>query len=587
MLQEKRPAAAAIGVGAALVMVAAATSGCGSGDTSASPGFQDCETDPVTCNSGERKDGGEITWALDGSWTGWNPTTSAEYTSYTIQVTSPYLPSVGQFDQEGEFVLNEGVFAEEPALVNETPMTVEYTLNTDANWGDGTALGIDDFIYNWYARSGSADLCAGCTPAAATAAKIASIEEGDGADKVIVTYQDDYSSSEWKYEPMLSNPAHIADGQGLDWKNDPAAMSEAETYFSTTVPTWSAGPYKITDAKVGEYVVYEPNDDWAGSTEVTLDKITVKSFDSVDSIITELRQGTVDGASPTSVSAENIAMLASEPTIAFNVAPGPGWGHIDLNTKNPFLADQALRTAVFQAIDVEELIARTYANVQPDASRKLNHLYRNESVNFKDMLSATGQGAGDTEQARDTLEAADYSWNDDGMLETPEGEAVAVNFRFAEGSDDRTTMAELVAYNLADIGIEVELKPFAVTDLGPTLAESDFDIINYGWTSQPLVVTSATQWWSSGSATNFGKNEDPELDALLAQLGSESDPEKAAEIANQAVERVIQDAYVLPTVDTPVAVMVNEDLVNVRDNWASQQRAMHNIAEWGLRAEED
>ena len=169
MLRERRPAAAAIGVGAALVMVTA-TTGCGAGDTSANTGLQSCEADPIACNSGERADGGEITWALDGSWTGWNPTLSAEYTVYTIQVTAPYLPSVGQFDQEGEFVLNEGIFAEEPTLVNESPMTVEYTLNPDANWGDGTAIGVDDFIYNWYARSGDEALCAGCTPAAATAA---------------------------------------------------------------------------------------------------------------------------------------------------------------------------------------------------------------------------------------------------------------------------------------------------------------------------------------------------------------------------------------------------------------------------------
>jgi peptide/nickel transport system substrate-binding protein len=586
MLEEKRPAVAAIGVGAALVLVAAATAGCGAGEAAASSGFEDCEIDPVTCNSGARADGGEITWGLDGSWTGWNPTLSADYTSYTIQVTAPYLPSVGQFDQEGAFAFNEGVFAEAPQLVNESPMTVEYTLNPDANWGDGTAIDVDDFVYNWYARSGREDLCAGCTPAAATAAKIASIDEGDSADKVTVVYQEGYSSSEWQYEPMLSNPAHIAEAEGFDWRSDPAAMNEAELYFSKTVPTWSAGPFKITDAKTGEYAIYEPNEEWAGSTDVTLDKLTIKSFDSVDSIITEMRQGTVDGASPTTVSAENIAALAPEDDLAFNVAPGPGWGHIDLNTKNPFLADKALRTAVFQSIDVEELISRTYANVQIDAARKLNHLFRNDAAEFEDHLTVTGQGAGDTDQARGTLEAAGYTWNGDGMLLTPDGEQVTLNYRHADGSDDRATMGELVAYNLADIGIEVEIKPFAVADLGKTLSESDFDMINYGWTSQPLVVTSANQWWASGSATNFGQNEDPELDALLAQLGAEPDRDKAVDIANQAVERVIEDAYVLPTVDTPAAIMVSDRLVNIRDNWASQQRALYNVAEWGLEAQE-
>ncbi|SDD98868.1 ABC transporter substrate-binding protein [Glycomyces harbinensis] len=585
MLQGKRPAAAAIGVGAALVMVAGGTTACGTGDESANPGFQGCQADPVTCNSGERADGGEITWGLDGSWTGWNPNTSAEYTSYTLQITAPYWPTVGHFDQNGEFALNRGLFAEEPRLVNENPMQVEYALEPGANWGDGTAIGVDDFIYNWYARSGSEALCQACTPAAATAAQIASIEEGSAADKIIVTYDDDYSSSEWKYEPILSNPAHIAEAAGYDWKDDPAAMGEAEAHFSKTVPTWSAGPFEVTDAETGDYAVYEPNGDWTGTTEVTLDKVTLRSFDSVDSIITELRQGTIDGANPTSISAENVAQLAAEQEIAFNIAPGPGWGHIDLNTKNEFLSDRALRTAVFQSIDVEELIARTYANVQSDASRKLNHLFRNDDPDFEDHLTATGQGAGDTGLAMSTLEEADYSWDGEGMLLDPEGEKVTLNYRYAEGSDDRQTMADLIAFNLADIGIDVELKPFPVTELGPTLAASDFDIINYGWTSQPVIVSSANQWWGSDSSTNFGQNEDPELDALLASLGSERDPDKAADIANEAVARVIADAYVLPTVDTPVAIMVSEDLVNVRDNWASQQRALYNIAEWGLRAD--
>ncbi|MCD0445619.1 ABC transporter family substrate-binding protein [Glycomyces sp. A-F 0318] len=585
MLQGRRPAAAAIGVGAALVMVAGGTTACGTGDEPGSPGFQECTTDPVACNSGERADGGEITWGMDGSWTGWNPNTSAEYTTYTLQVTAPYWPAVGQFDQNGEFMLNRGVFAEEPRLVNESPMQVEYTLEPGANWGDGTAIDVDDFVYNWYARSGSEALCQGCTPAAATAAQVASIEEGSGADKIVVTYEDGYSSSEWKYEPVLSNPAHIAEAAGFDWRNDPAAMAAAETHFSKTVPTWSTGPFKVTAADTGDYVVYEPNGDWSGTTEVTLDKVTIRSFDSVDSIITELRQGTVDGASPSAVSAENVAQLAGERSIAFHIAPGPGWGHIDLNTKNEFLADKSLRTAVFQAIDVEELIARTYANVQSDAARKLNHLFRNDDADFEDHLTTTGQGAGDTELARSTLEAAGYEWDGDGTLRSPEGEKVALDYRYADGSNDRQTMADLIAFNLDGLGIEVELKPFPVTDLGPTLAGSDFDIINYGWTSQPVFVSSATQWWDSGSSTNFGQNEDPELDALLAELGSESDPEKAAEIANEAVARVVDDAYVLPTVDTPVAVMIGEDLVNVRDNWASQQRALYNIAEWGLRAE--
>ncbi|WP_176953397.1 ABC transporter substrate-binding protein [Glycomyces sambucus] len=564
-------------------MAAVGTTACGTGAGAGDPGFEDCATDPVACNSGDRADGGEVVWGIDGSWTGWNPNLSAEYTVYTLQVTAPYWPWVGQFDQEGEFVLNDGVFAREPVLVNESPMQVEYTLNPDATWGDGTGIGLDDFVYNWYARSGSEALCQGCTPAAATAAAVTSIEEGATADKIIVTYGDGYSSSEWKYEPVLSNPSHIAEDEGFDWEHDPAAMAAAETHFSTTVPTWSTGPFKVDDAETGDFAIYTPNPEWAGDTEVTLDELTVKSFDSVDSIITELRQGTVDGASPSGISAENVATLATADEIAFDIAPGPGWGHIDLNTKNEFLQDPALRTAVFQAIDLEELISRTYANIQSDAARKLNHLFRNDSAQFKDLLSASGQGAGDMELARTTLETAGYTWDGDGRLHTPGGDQVAFNYRFADGSDDRQTMADLIAFNLGDIGIDLELKPFPVADLGPTISESDFDMVNYGWTSAPVFVSRASQYWASDSASNYGQNEDPELDAMLTALAAEVDPDQAVEQANAIVARVIEDAYVLPTVDTPVAIMVAEDLVNVRDNWASQQRALYNVAEWGIR----
>lgn len=585
MLRARRPATGAIGIGAALVMILGGTTACGQGQAAGDPGFEDCATDPVSCNSGERADGGEITWGIDGSWTGWNPNLSAEYTVYTLQVTAPYWPAVGQFDQNADFVVNDAIFAGEPELINQTPMQVEYTLNPDANWGDGNPIGLDDFTYTWYARSGNGDLCKDCTPAAATAADVVSIEEGATADKIVITYNDEYASSEWKYEPVLSNPSHIADEQGLDWKHDPADMAAAETYFSQTVPTWSAGPFKIDDAATGDYAIFTPNEDWAGSTEVTLDKLTLKSFDSLESIITEIRQGNVDGSSPGNISAENVVQLVSEEGINFNVDRGPLWHHIDINVNNEFLSDPVLRTAVFQAIDVEEIIARTYANVQSDAARKLNHLYRNDSANFQDHLTATGQGAGDTEQARDALLDADYSWNSDGKLLDPEGEQVTFNYRYADGSDDRQTMADLVAFNLADIGIDVELKPFPAADLGPTLDQSNFDMVAFGWTSQPVIVNSARQFWASDAPTNYGRLDDPELDALIDALALEPDPAKAAEIGNQIAERVVQDAYQLPLVNTPVAIIATPELVNVRDNWASQQRALYNVAEWGVRAE--
>jgi peptide/nickel transport system substrate-binding protein len=565
---------------AAFACTTLALAGCGQGSTATSS-LDDCVTEPADCNAGDRAEGGEITWAVDAGWSSWNQNTADGNNAYVSLALAGMWPYTGQFDPDGEFIVNEGLFASEPELVSESPVTVEYTLKEGANWGDGTEISVDDFIYHWYARSGDESLCAGCTPATTTyGSQVASIE-GDG-NTVTVTYVDSYHSAEWKYEEVLSLPAHVAEAQGFDWKNDPEQMAAAELYFSETTPTWTTGPYKVTDASMGEYVIYEPNEDWAGDTDVTLDKLTFRVIEGIENIVTALRNGEIDGSSPFSATAEAITQLETAEGVDYSVAGGPNWEHIDLNTRNEFLQDVALRTAVFQAIDLENIIERTYAFVQSDIERKNNHLFRNGSEYYEDHLTATGQGTGDIEQARGTLEDAGYTWDGDGNLLTPDGDQVTLDFRYLETRESRKITGELTQATLTDLGIDVELRAIAPDALGTVLAEADFDIINFGWSSDPLFVGSPSQYWSSESGSNFGHLEDPELDALIEDINGTLDMDEAAARANEAVKRVIEDAYVLPIVDAPVMVMVSDRLVNVRDNWASQQRAAYNIAEWGV-----
>ncbi|MDA1360616.1 ABC transporter family substrate-binding protein [Glycomyces luteolus] len=568
---------------AALACTALVLAGCGQGEDTSSSSLDACLTDPAGCNGGERADGGEITWALDGSWGTWNQNTSEGNNAYVSMALVGLWPFTGQFDPNGEYIVNEGIFARAPELVKEDPVTVEYTLKTGANWGDGTDITVDDFIYHWYATSGDASLCEGCDPANITRGSQVESITGDGST-VTVVYKETYHSAEWQYEEVLSEPAHVAEDQGFDWKNDPKEMAAAEDYFSETIPSWSTGPFKIADAKVGEHVIYVPNEDWAGETEVTLDKITFRVIDGLDNITTALRNGEIDGASPFSVNAETITQLQGTEGLEYQVAGGPSWEHIDLNTQNEFLSDPVLRQAVFTAIDVENIISRTYAYVQSDIERKGNHLFRNGSEYYTDYLSATGQGTGDIELAYDLLTEAGYEV-EDGVLHTPDGEPVELDFRYSESKENRRITGELVQANLADLGINVELKSIPDADLGTVLGEGDFDMIDFGWSSDPVFVSIASQYWETGSGSNFGGLSDPALDALIAEVNGTLDLDEAAVRANAAVQQVVQDAYSLPIVDTPVAVMVSDRLVNVRDNWASQQRAAYNIAEWGVEGE--
>ncbi|NIR43981.1 MAG: ABC transporter family substrate-binding protein, partial [Gemmatimonadetes bacterium] len=61
--------------------------------------------------------------------------------------------------------------------------------------------------------------------------------------------------------------------------------------------------------------------------------------------------------------------------------------------------------------------------------------------------------------------------------------------------------------------------------------------------------------------------------------------DEAAEIANQTVELLVPDAYVLPMFDVPVYMFVTDDYINIRDNGAGSLRALYENHTWGMVAQ--
>lgn len=583
MLRPKK--AAPIAVFAAAVMALSACSDSGSSDD-VGVGFEDCVDNPTECNTGPRAEGGDITWAMDAPWTGWSEAHADSRSTYQRQAMGGIYPVAGIFNQDGDWVHNDAVHAEPAELINEDPMQVRYELNPEATWGDGVNISVDDFIFNWYARAGDDDLCDdGCaTPVAAYFDSITDIE-ADGDHGVVITLRDGFQDPEWQFQEVLSHPAHQAEEMGFtDWETDPEHMGEAMQHFLNNVPEWTAGPYRITEAVEGDFVQMEPNEEFAGSTEVTLDSVTFQVIDDFDSLITELRQGSIDGATPANFDPDAISQLEGIEDVRYTLGDGPSWEHIDLNLDNQFLSDQPLREAIFTAIDVDTLIERTHGLVmdEDEVKKRTNHTFSVDSEYHTDYVTETGQGSGDYDAARDILEEADYTWDDNDQLLTPDGEVVDVTFSVMQGNAHRQAVGEFSQHDLEQIGLEVDLVGYGSGDLTDVLAEANYDMLVYGWSATPAFSNYPSQHWHSSSGSNYGNLQSDELDALLDDIKQTTDMDEAAASVNAAVEQVVSEAYVLPLWDTPSLIMANEDVINVRDNWASSQRAMTNIAEWGI-----
>jgi peptide/nickel transport system substrate-binding protein len=550
------------------MVVLTVLAGCGDAPPSGGPGgsaaFADCPRDPNGCNSGPTRSGGTLTYAIEKAIGGWNVGDADASSFETTQVLAGLLPSAFVAYPDLTVRLNEDllVSAEQTAA---DPQVVVYKIKPTAVWDDGTPISADDFQYAWRTQNGRD--CQDCA-AASTAGydRIASVTAGDGGRTATVTFASPYP--EWRSLFGQLYPANVAAAHG--------SLAESWSWFNTTTPEFSGGPYKIAKYEEDVAVTEVPNPRWYGAVRPSLDKLVFRIITDQAAEASALRGGEVQVIYPLA-NADLVATVKAAGSVQYVVGKGLSWEHLDLNLRNPMLADKALRRALFTAIDRDALIDRTVGLVLPDTEPLNSHNFVPGQSGYRDVITPTGQGAGDVTSAKKVLSAAGYG-DVGGTLTTPGGQPVSLRVTYAAGNDQRRQLGELLQTQLEMLGIQVKITP--VEDFGAALTSGNYDMILFAWTGTPYPVASALQTWTSDS--NFGGWHNAASDDLLKQAGRETDQVLAATALNDADQILAEDAYVLPLFRAPTLLAINDQVVNVRDNVTSTGPT-YNIAHWGLR----
>lgn len=569
--------------------------------TPSNPGLEGCADDPNNCNSGPRADGGDVIYLIDQVWDGWNINRVDVNSVYAVQAMEGMNVILGQYLPDGSWHWNtEDVLASEPTYENDV---ITYELQEKVVWtnpdGSTTPVSVDDFILQWKFLSGNPEHCLvgeldpetglpaegaeGCFPAS-TARFEDVVDITAEGQTVMVQFPEGYPYAEWHaLYGGLYYPAHIAEGQGFDLAT-PDGVAGASTYFNTTVPDWSGGPYLFEDATVGERVVMVPNPTYYGTDDVaTLDTVTKEVIEDRGSWIPALSNRDIHGASPASFDADLLQQLDGLSDVTYSIGSGGAvWEHVDMNMET--LADPALRKAIFTAIDRTDARERIYGDIEPQFRN--NHIFPlNDPNYFEDFIEGTGYGSGDIAAATAILEEAGYTGMDGGAgaLTAPDGTTVPdVRFGFSAANTNRGTFVELTQAYLADIGINVV--PVPAPALGALLVSPDWDMVIFGWSGSPLFTSSADQFWNSASGSNFGGLTNAELDTIVQDMLVAETLDEAAVLANQAVQIVMDEAYSLTLWDTMNLTFMGTELANARDNHFDSTRAYHNVGQWGLFA---
>lgn len=567
----------------------ALVAGCSGGAVrpSAGPatnGLRDCPSAPATCNSGERKPGGQITWVVEQGWGNqWNTMRPEGASFYLSQMLAGTTPVTGDFQPSGEWAWNLDLFTTEPRLVKSDPQTMEFVLRAEAVWSDGVPIGVDDFRLNWFHNSGRPDHCEGCEPGDTTGwSDVASVESAGRT--VTITFKVGVSDPEWfaRFGPS-SYPAHVAAGAGHDWRT-PKGMGAASAYFRDTVPTWSGGPYLLDSVVKDQRVILVPNPRWYGKVKPTLDRVVKEVLTNQADWPAALANGELDGGAPLSYNPDVAQRLRSTAGVSSAVSgSGSTWEHVDLNLKSPALADPALRKAILTALDVTDLRTRLFGEVVP--AFRTNPLFPPQSPFNEDVLKGTGFGTGNLAAARKLLSDAGYAGVGAGQRLSKQGSAVPeLRFTYLSGHPTRGTFVEVAQQRLGELGLTIKPMTVPGPDFLSTLRGGGFDLTIFGINTGSLFTQAASGFYRTGSGVNFAGVSDPALDRAAAAVLKETDIAAAAAHANEVATLLMANASMLPLWENPAYTFLRDGFVNVRDNPLSRQRAMYNIAAWGVSA---
>jgi peptide/nickel transport system substrate-binding protein len=482
---------------------------------------------PIETGSGE-----QLVLAIEQEPTGLVHLTAEHNAAWTAWTVSDLQYRGAVYPEPDGTIVRNVDLVDTITLVSEDPQVVEYVINAEANWSDGTPITADDFIFMWEAQR---DATAASAPAGSQGYEdMESVEGSEDGKTVTVTYTRAYADWDALFDYIY--PAHyFAEVGGGD---DVSAAVEAfgnefRVESLPDLPMVSGGPYQLTEYSPGQSMIFERNDAYwgaAGGVERIIgifltDSAQYPSALANDEFDVGYPQGQLD----------LVQELEGLPDVTTEIGFGTFWEHIDFNFETDALAIPEVRQAIALGIDRQDIVETIPGQFSDEAQILNNRIYFPDQPDYVDNSGQYGE--------RD-VEAARALILDD--LGCEEGE-IQLRLVWRDPNPRRQQTAEVIQDQLAEVGIDIQLSPspdFAFLD------EGNFDIALFGWVGGTNLGANSSIY-STGEGQNFGRYSNPEVDELFADAAIELDPEARADLYNQADAILWEDLPQIPLFQNP------------------------------------
>lgn len=479
-----------------------------------------------------------------------NPiTTCSSATWYWYSVALHVLPQAMVLNLQGNFEASP-LLTEAPTLDNggitQSPFTVTFKINPDANWADGTPITSKDFEFTWKAIMN--------TSGAYTTVGydlITSIDTSDPKTAVIafksvfVDWPDLFGGV---YQGLFE--AHAFP------KFENSDKPNLKDEMLDNMP-FSGGPW-VLKSWSKDQAVFTRNDQYFGKKAI-LDQVTIVPRTDQATEIQSLLSGEVAAIYPQPSDVSLLDQVSSNPAVKAEGTNGAYFEALWINHDAPPMNDPKVREALMYAIDRQSVIDAIIKLNNPNAA-VLNCGF----ISFPNIGPWCGQKpfeqfTYDPNKAKEILTSDGYDCTSTPC--TKGGKPLVVQYSTVSTNTRRTTTQELLQPKAKDAGIQFQIKNYdAGTLFGDIGPHGKYTIADYatGGSVDPSITASfgcdaiptaknqfaGGNWnhWCNQQATDLMKQSDAELDGtkrldLLNQV-----------YALEAQEFLSVPLYVLPNV---------------------------------------
>lgn len=507
------------------------------------------------------------------------------------------LEPLASLGKDGQPIAN-GLAVEIPTIANggiaKDFTSVTWKLRQGVKWSDGSPFSADDVIFTYQYQ---------CDPltAASTFDRCDGVQSVVARDSntVVVTYRSPH--------PFVFQWGVGSDGailQKAQYRS--CAGTRAATCDADRQPV-GTGPYKVREFRASDVVTYDVNDNFRDQNKPFFRSVTWKGGGDPEATARALFQtGDIDYAWNLQVDATTLRNLSQNSQTGNLVTVfGSSVERIELNfsnpaaslgdrrsepdTRHPFFADKGVRRALAMATNRDAIAQRLYGD-GVFGKATCNVLAAPDTVS-----SPNTKGFDvcrfDPSAANAELDRAGWVKGADGVR-AKNGVKLTMLFQTSVNARRENTQL-LLEKDWESVGFQVELRaePLSTFFLssspgGASRFWADVQMYADGGDPDPTQYL-ARSWTTAEIASkannwllgNRGRYANKDFDALVAQLRTETDPAKRAQLAIQANDVLIQDVAVIALVQrAAVTSGVAKSLKGVDPSpWDSE---MYNVADW-------